>query len=71
MSLKIVHDDTPDWEVQELCCLCRTPTRWWYGTGPDNVAVCPDCAKTATHKDLPTKEQWFKKERALSGKEAA
>ena len=23
---------------KENCCVCRTPTSYWYGTGPLNVA---------------------------------
>ena len=29
---------------KENCCVCRTPTSYWYGTGPLNVALCPTCA---------------------------
>lgn len=65
MGLKIVHDGTGPGEVQERCCICRAPTRWWYGTGTRNVALCPDCAKTARATALPTKAEWIAKERAI------
>jgi len=64
--LVVHHDGTGDGEVAELCCLCRTPTRYWWGTGPLNVALCQKCAKTAKKRDLPTKAEWVEKERKLA-----
>jgi hypothetical protein len=48
---------------KENCCVCRTPTSYWYGTGPLNVALCPTCATRATADSLPTKAQWIDAER--------
>ena len=58
MGLKITHDGSLPGEVQENCCMCRTPTRYWWGKGERNVALCPDCAKTTKAADLPTKAEW-------------
>jgi hypothetical protein len=66
MGLKIVHDGSKPGDVQENCCMCRKPTRWWWGTGARNVALCPDCAKTTKASELPTKEAWCAKERKLN-----
>jgi len=65
MALKITHDGTQPGEVQEKCCLCRKPTRYWWGTGALNVALCPDCAKITKAIELPTKAEWCTKERAI------
>lgn len=66
MSLKITHDGTADGSTQERCCMCRIPTRWWYA--PSDVALCPDCARTAKRADLPTKREWCDKEFRLMPK---
>lgn len=66
MGLKIVHDGSNPGDVHENCCICRTPTPWWWGTGARNVALCPDCAKTAKARELPTKEVWCAIERKLN-----
>jgi hypothetical protein len=66
MALKIVHDGSLAGDVQENCCMCRKPTRFWWGTGARNVALCPDCAKTTKARDLPTKADLVKKERRLT-----
>lgn len=49
--------------VMERCCLCRAETRFWFT--PKDVALCEDCSKAAEAKDIPSKADWFKKERAL------
>lgn len=61
--LKITHDGTRPGEVQERCCKCRKPTRWWYA--PKDVAVCPECAAYTTPEDLPSKDEWCAKEDAI------
>ncbi len=48
---------------KENCCVCRTPTSYWYGTGAMNVALCPTCATRATAENLPTKAQWIDAEK--------
>jgi len=65
MSLQVTHDGTPDREVQERCCMCRTPTRYWHRS---DVALCQQCAKTTKLVALPTKKDWCAKERALMPK---
>ena len=47
---------------QENCCVCRTPTAYWYGTGLTNVALCPTCATQSKPDKLPTKAQWIEAE---------
>ena len=64
MGLKIVHDGSGPGEVQENCCVCRKPTRYWWGKGVQNVALCPECAKKTKASELPTKAEWIEKERA-------
>lgn len=59
MALKVVHDGSEPGEPAENCCLCRAPTRWWWGTGARNVALCPTCATRASADSLPTKAQWI------------
>jgi hypothetical protein len=65
MALKVNHDGSPEYEVQERCCMCRTPTRFWHAS---DVALCPTCAKTTPLAALPTKKDWCAKERALRPK---
>ena len=45
----------------EKCCFCRKPTPTWYR--PKDVAVCPSCARRADHEDVPSKEEWCRRER--------
>lgn len=52
-----------DNEVRENCCLCRAPTKYWFGAGLQNVALCRACADQAKEEDLPTKKQWCEEER--------
>ena len=63
MPLKIIHDGTPEGELQERCCLCRTPTRYWHKK--TDVALCPVCASKARLSDLSTKKEWCDKERQI------
>ena len=53
MGLKITHDGSLPGEVQENCCMCRTPTRYWWGKGERNVALCPDCLHTDPERGQP------------------
>ena len=66
MGLNIVHDGSEQDDVLERCCMCRKPTSWWWGIGAQNVALCPECAKTTKDTELPTKDEWIAKERKLS-----
>ena len=67
MSLKVKHDGSAVSELSERCCLCRTHTRYWYP--PKDVALCPGCAKTAKRSDIPTKTEWYRKERESEARE--
>jgi len=71
MGLKIVHDGSLPGDVQENCCMCCKPTRWWWGTGERNVALCPECAKTTKDSQLPSKAEWIASERQKRTKEQA
>ena len=64
MALKVIHDGTGTGDVAERCCVCRTKTRFWWGKGERNVALCEACAKKVKSKDLPTKAEWIQKERS-------
>jgi hypothetical protein len=55
--IKVVRDDAPANEPQEPCALCTRPTNYWYA--PRDVAVCQECAKTASVADVPTKRDWL------------
>lgn len=63
MAVEVTRDAT-DWrEPAENCCICRQPTRYWYGTGDRNVALCQACAQGAEADKLPTKREWCAAER--------
>lgn len=64
MSVQVEHDGTEWPEVQENCCMCRTPTRYWYGSGQSNVALCPSCAEVCDTSILPNKKEWIAFERS-------
>ena len=64
MSVKVHKEpDSMDCWPKENCCLCRTPTSYWYGTGSRNVALCQGCAIRAESSKLPTKAEWIEAER--------
>jgi recombinational DNA repair protein (RecF pathway) len=55
------HDDAAGGPpVFENCCFCRKPTAFWY-TAKD-VAVCLQCAETASPEDVPDKTTWLRRE---------
>ena len=64
MAVDVKHDGSKPGEVQENCCKCGLPTRYWYGTGVSNVALCRACADMYEVGDLPTKAEWVAGERA-------
>ncbi len=47
--------------VKENCCFCRRPTPYWIVNA--DVACCQSCATRATKADIPTKDQWIRRER--------
>lgn len=55
--IKVVKDDAGPQEPKESCALCTRPTNYWYE--PRDVAVCQECAKTASVADVPTKREWL------------
>lgn len=68
MSIFVEREKDCIW-AHERCCFCRTPTPFWTllpdgakVTG-ESVACCEKCAGRAHREDLPTKEQWFRRER--------
>jgi len=65
--IEVSLEPEPDLRVIEHCCFCRRPTRYWYT--PKDVACCPDCAKHAEKKDVPSKKIWFRRERIAMGME--
>ena len=63
MSVDVTKEpDDMDYLPAENCCVCREPTRYWYGSGPLNVALCQACAIRANQETLPTKKQWIEAE---------
>lgn len=59
----VEHDGSRPGDVMENCCKCGQPTRYWYGTGARNVALCQTCASQVDRDDLPTKKEWCEYER--------
>lgn len=58
-------EDLPFASVAERCCFCRANTKFWV-TLEDmrkSVACCESCAKHADPKDVPSKKEWFRRER--------
>lgn len=53
----------------ERCCFCRTKTDYWHQK--NDVACCQPCAETHEESDLPTKEQWCRKEDRLNKQSSA
>lgn len=51
----------------ERCCFCREATNTWTDlpgrTGGGQVACCPVCASRADEKDVPTKQEWCRREK--------
>lgn len=47
----------------EPCAFCYQATGYWHT--PKDVAVCQSCAKTHKEEDVPTKEAWISKVKAL------
>lgn len=63
--IHIKDEEDPD-PPFERCCFCRTATPSWTtlkGRKPgQQVACCPQCAKRAEPKDVPSKEDWCRRE---------
>ena len=53
----------------ERCCFCRVQTPFWTDlpgrTGGGQVACCQKCADERDPSEVPTKQAWCDKERAL------
>lgn len=64
MAVKIEHDGSSNLDAQENCCKCGKPTRFWFGTGERNVALCEMCAPMYEEGDIPTKAEWITAERS-------
>jgi hypothetical protein len=68
VGLEVTHDGEATGVPRERCCVCRNPTNYWYA--PKDVALCVNCAKVAKASNLPTKEEWCAKEKALMPRRA-
>lgn len=67
MTIFVEREDHPELPF-ERCCFCRHATPFW-ALWPDgakvtgeSVACCQACAARAFREDLPTKEQWMRRE---------
>lgn len=69
MSLTVVHEpaDVFAGDAIERCCMCRAKTRYWYR--PNDVAMCPSCAKVTRRYQVPTKAEWIAKERKIMARQ--
>ena len=65
MTVEVTKEPEGNWPL-ENCCICRSPTLYWYGTGERNVALCQWCADLVEPDELPTKAQWVEAERRSS-----
>lgn len=71
MAIVVEHEpaDIVACPIQERCCFCREFTRYWAMNF--DVACCQRCAGNADPMDLPTKEQWCRRERIARSKTPA
>ena len=57
--------------LHERCCFCRVRTEYWtllFTRKPgQQVACCPMCADNHESHEVPTKDDWWDRERALEG----
>lgn len=66
MTISIIR--SPDDDISERCCFCRTSTPFWTDRagvgriGRDDVACCESCARRAHPGDIPSKAVWFRRE---------
>lgn len=63
LAVKRETDSFVTWGETENCCMCGEKTIYWFGNGL--LALCPDCARVTKEEELPTREEWFAKERLL------
>jgi hypothetical protein len=65
----VEREPTAEGPYFERCCFCRAHTSFWtllpdgYKVTSESVACCEACAARAHGVDLPTKEQWCRRER--------
>jgi hypothetical protein len=52
----------------ENCCFCRRPTVFW--CRKKDVAVCLQCAATASPEDVPDKPTWCRREEIASASDS-
>lgn len=64
MGVKVHKEGESCWPL-ELCCFCRTQTKFWTKT---DVACCEKCAARADEGDVPSKAVWFRRERIAMGR---
>lgn len=54
--------------ISEKCCICRHPTLYWYKSPvglQETVAVCQFCADVADPSDVPSRAEWFRREKVV------
>lgn len=56
-------NDFPIAHIQEACCFCRKPTRYWTALADrkpgQQVACCQSCAAAHKPSEVPTKDAWW------------
>ncbi len=58
-----------DRESKEHCVFCRKLTAFWFRSKRTrDVACCTGCASRANESDVPTKDEWLKRERIAVGR---
>lgn len=62
-----IHQEPDEGPPGERCCFCRQPTKFWTSLTDrklgQQVACCKHCAGRGDPKDVPTKDQWCRRER--------
>lgn len=62
-----IHREDPEDPPVERCCFCRNVTPFWTSLsdrkGGQQVACCEHCAGRGDPVDVPTKDQWCRRER--------
>lgn len=57
---------------KEKCCMCRAKTDTWTKLSDrkpgEQVALCEKCAESFSPANIPTKQEWMKKERAIGNR---
>ena len=54
--LKVVKENAELGPPYEDCCMCGTPTPFWYPQ--KDVPLCKGCANDHDATDIPSKQEW-------------